>query len=208
MPRCALCAALIAVVVARGSSGLTAERATYRVDPANSHASIHVGKAGAFSFIAGHTHDVIGPIHDGVLQIDVDDPSQSRARLTIASSELEVSAEGEPEGDAPKVQEAMESAKVLDVSRYPEIAYESHSVTVKSRRDRVLEVSITGQLTIRGVTRPVTVPMRVEIADGTLSAQGHFEVKQSEFGIKPVSVGGVVAVKDTLQVEISIVATR
>ena len=34
----------------------------YRIDPANSRVTIHVGKAGVFSFVAGHSHEVGGPI--------------------------------------------------------------------------------------------------------------------------------------------------
>jgi len=207
MRRPILFAALIAAVAGQ-SVALTAEIGNYRIDPARSHASIHVGKAGAFSFIAGHTHEVSGPIQSGSIDVDLDTPSRSRLQLVIAASELKVLAAGEPEGDAPKVQEAMESERVLDVRRHPKITYESSSVTLKSRRGSVMELSVTGQLTIRDVTQPVTVPVRVELGDRRLSANGHFEIKQSAFGIKPVSVGGVVAVKDSLGVDFTVVATK
>jgi len=182
--------------------------ATYRVDPARSRATIHVGKSGAFSFIAGHAHEVSGPIQAGSVDVDLDTPSRSRVRLVIASSGLKVSAAQEPEGDAPKVQDAMESDKVLDVARHPTITYDSASVTLKSRRGNVLDLNISGQLAIRGVAEAVTVPVRVELGNGELSANGRFEIKQSTFGIKPISVGGVVAVKDALGIEFSIVATK
>ena len=111
MRRSILFAALFPVA----SVALMAETGTYRIDPARSHASIHVGKAGAFSFIAGHTHEVSGPIQAGSIDVDLDTPSRSRLQLVIAASELKVLAAGEPEGDAPKVQEAMDSEKVLGV---------------------------------------------------------------------------------------------
>jgi polyisoprenoid-binding protein YceI len=202
-----LFAALMALV-ARQSVTQVAERAAYRVDPAKSRATIHVGKAGAFSFIAGHTHEITGPIQTGTVDVDLDAPSRSHVQLVIASSELKVSAAGEPEGDAPKVQEAMEGEKVLDVQRHPKITYESTSVTLQNRRGNLLELSVTGQLAIQDVTQAVTVPVRVELAGSRLSANGRFEIKQSAFGIKPISVGGVVAVKDTLGIDFSIVATR
>jgi polyisoprenoid-binding protein YceI len=207
MRRPIVLAAFIAAVTGQ-SVARTAETGIYRVDPARSHASIHVGKAGAFSFIAGHTHEVSGPIQTGSINVDLDIPSQSRVQLVIASSELKVSAAGEPEGDAPKVQDVMESEKVLDVSRHPKITYESRSVTLTSRRGSVLELSITGQLTIRDIAQPVAMPVHVELADNRLSANGHFEIKQSAFGIKPISVGGVVAVKDSLGIDFMIVATK
>jgi len=205
MMRRSLVAAAIAIVM-RSSIGVNAVTQTYRVDPARSQTTIHVGKAGAFSFIAGHTHEVSGPIENGSVDVDLDNPPRSSIRLAIATSELKVSAQGEPAGDAPKVQEAMESGNVLDVAHHPRITFESTGVTLKSRRGPVLDVTVTGALTIRGVSQTVTVPVRVEIADGSVTAAGRFVIKQTAFGIKPISVGGVVAVKDTLDIEFSIVA--
>src|SRR5919108_6362393 len=92
---------------------------SYHVDPATSRVTIHVGKAGAFSFIAGHTHNVSGPIDSGDVEFDPDHASLSRIRIVIAASALKVQSEGEPRDDVPKVQAAMESNKVLDVARYP-----------------------------------------------------------------------------------------
>jgi polyisoprenoid-binding protein YceI len=181
---------------------------SYRVDSAKSHATIHVGKAGAFSFVAGHTHEVTGPVESGSVDVDVEAPSRSRVRLVIAASELKVSAEGEPRGDAPKVQEAMDGGTVLDVAHHARITYESTSVKVQERRGNRLDLVVAGQLTIRDVNQPVTVPVRVELSDGGLTANGRFSIKQSAFGIKPVSVGGVVAVKDALDIEFSISATK
>ncbi len=180
----------------------------YHVDPARSRATIHVGKAGAFSFIAGHTHEVSGPIDTGSLDVDVDAPRRSSVRLVIAASELAVAGEHEPEGDAPKVQEAMAGEKVLDVAHYPRITYESTDVALKNRSGNALDLVVTGRLTIRDVTRDVAVPVHVELRGTALTATGHFVIKQSLFGIKPISVGGVVAVKDALDIEFSVAANR
>ena len=129
-------------------------------------------------------------------------------RSQFAASDLKVSAEGEPKGDAPKVQETMDGATVLDVAHHARITYESTSVTVQERRGNRLDLVVAGQLTIRNVTQPVTVPVRVELADDRLIANGRFTVKQSAFGIKPTSVAGVVSVKDTLDIEFSISAKK
>ena len=77
------------IAAAAGQSvALTAETGIYRVDPARSHASIHVGKAGAFSFIAGHTHDVSGPIQTGSIDVDLHTPSRSRVEPLGVRREL------------------------------------------------------------------------------------------------------------------------
>jgi polyisoprenoid-binding protein YceI len=199
---------IVSILVSAGSAALLAAAATYRVNSAKSQVTIHVGKAGAFSFIAGHKHEVVGPIQGGSLDVDLDAPSQSRVRLTIAAANLKVSVAGEPEGDTPKVQEAMDSDKVLNVTRYANITYESTGVTVRSQRGDALDLMMTGRLTIRDVTQAVTSPVHVEIKGTTLAATGRFSITQSAFGIKPISVGGVVAVKDALDIDFSIAADR
>jgi polyisoprenoid-binding protein YceI len=190
------------------SIGATAVDRAYRVDPSRSRATIHVGKAGALSFIAGHTHEVGGPVESGSIEVDLDALPRSRVTLVIATAQLKVSAKGEPEGDAPRVQEAMSGEKVLDVAHHPRITFESSGVTLKSRRGPLLDLIVSGSLTIRDVSQPVTVPVHLDIADASLVATGRFAIKQSAFGIKPISVGGVVAVKDTLDIDFSIYAAR
>ena len=203
----AIAAAIMSLAPA-GSIGLAAAPARYRLDAAHSRMTVHVGKAGAFSFLAGHNHVVAGPFESGTLAIDVDSPSQSEVRLVIAASQLMVSQDGEPAGDGPKVQEAMDSDKVLDVARHPRITFDSTMVTLTDRHGDALDVVIAGQLRIRDVSQTVTVPVHVQLTAGALTARGRFAIKQTAFGIKPISVGGVVAVKDTLEIDFSIAATR
>jgi polyisoprenoid-binding protein YceI len=181
---------------------------SYRVDPAASHTTIHVGKSGVFSFMAGHVHEVAGPVENGSIEVALESPSQSHVQIVIATAALKVSSAGEPEGDAPKVQEAMMSEKVLDVAHHPRITYTSTAVTLNSRRGAVLDLVVTGQLTIRDVAKRVTVPVHVTVGERELTATGRFSVKQSAFGIKPISVGGAVAVKDTLEIDFSISARK
>jgi polyisoprenoid-binding protein YceI len=196
------------ILAAHPSVTDAAANATYRVDASRSRATIHVGKAGAFSFLAGHSHEVSGPIQSGSVDVNPDEPSRSRVQLIIAAADLHVAAEREPEGDAPKVQEAMASDNVLDVAHHPQITYESSAVTLRDRQGSVLNLNVTGHLTIRGVMRDVAAPVRVELGDTELAATGRFSIKQSAFGIKPISVGGVVAVKDALEIEFSMIARR
>jgi polyisoprenoid-binding protein YceI len=208
MMRAGLLALGLMALVARAPAIAAAPNATYRVDESSSRATIHVGKAGAFSFIAGHSHEVGGPIQSGSVEVDPEEPGRSRVQLTIAAADLKVAAEHEPEGDAPKVQAAMAGEQVLDVAHHPRITYESSAVSLKDRHGDVLNLNVTGQLTIRGVMREVTAPVRVDLGAADLAATGRFSIKQSAFGIKPISVGGVVAVKDALEIDFSIVAHK
>ena len=181
---------------------LAAAPRTFVVDPARSRATIDVGKTGAFSF-AGHTHEVVAPLSSGVIHLDTDMPSRSDVRLEFNAAALRVTGKGESADDVPKVQQTMLGEQVLDAKRFPTITFESISATGKGALP-ALDLTITGRLTIHGVTKTVTAPVSVK-ADGRLiTATGRFVIKQTDFGIKPISIGGVVKVKDELAIAFSI----
>jgi polyisoprenoid-binding protein YceI len=177
---------------------------SYTIDSSRSSATIEVGKSGVFSFAAGHTHEVMAPAISGTVTVDTDDPARSNVRVTIDASALRVTGKGESAGDVPKVQETMLSAQVLDVQRYPKITFTSTSVAVETQTTATLDVVVTGQLTLHNVTHSIVVPVTVRKDGNALAATGHFPVKQTEYGIKPVSVGGVVSVKDVVNVSFTI----
>jgi polyisoprenoid-binding protein YceI len=187
----AACAVLAAGPAARAAD-------VYEVDPAASTLTVHVGKAGLFKF-AGHEHEVTAPVSSGRIEAAAADLSRSSVTLTFRAADLRVTGKDEPPADLPKVQEAMVGPKVLDAARFDTIAFTSRTVTGRALPDGVYDLRIEGDLSLHGVTRPVTVPVRVRIApDGTLSAAGTAVVRQTDFGIKPVSVAGVVNVKNEL----------
>ena len=177
---------------------------SYTIDSSRSSATIEVGKSGVFSFAAGHTHEVMAPAIAGTITVDTDDPARSNVRVTIDASALKVTGKGESSSDVPKVQETMLGAQVLDVQRYPKITFASTSVAVKTQTAATLDALVTGQLTLHNVTRSIVVPVTVRREGNTLTATGRFSVKQTEYGIKPVSVGGVVSVKDVVNVSFTI----
>ncbi len=177
---------------------------TFTVDTSRSQALIDVGKAGAFSF-AGHTHEVEAPLTSGVVHVDPDNVSKSDLRLQFNAAAMKVTGKGEPPDDVPKVTQAMLSDQVLDVKNFPSITFVSTVVSGRGSAS-ALDLLITGNLTIRGTTKPVRAAASAKIDGDTLTATGKFTIKQTEFGIKPISVGGVVKVKDDLNITFTIVA--
>ncbi len=178
----------------------------YSIDPARSHATIAVGKSGAFSFAAGHTHEVEVDRISGEITVDPAQIERSTVKVTIDAARLKVTAHHEPPDDVPKVQQTMDGPQVLDVGRYPQIAFESTSIQVKRRAADTIELVVAGRLTLRGSAHAVAAPVVLRLDGGALTATGRFPVKQTDFGIKPVSVGGVVSVKDVVNIDFTIVA--
>jgi polyisoprenoid-binding protein YceI len=197
--------AWIGTLVLAGSLTLgAAGPRTFNVDTSRSRALIDVGKAGAFSF-AGHTHEVEAPLTSGVVHVDSDNVSKSDLRLQFNAAAMKVTGKGEPPDDVPKVTQAMLSDQVLDVKNFPSITFVSTVVSGRGSAS-ALDLLIAGNLTIRGTTKPVRAAASAKIDGDTLTATGKFTIKQTEFGIKPISVGGVVKVKDDLNITFTIVA--
>ena len=196
--------AVVATHILAAGPLLAAPR-TYVVDPAGSSVRIHVGKSGAFSF-AGHTHEVVAPALSGEVTADPADLSASRVTLSFEAAALKVVAEGEPAGDAPKVEEAMRGPKTLDSSRFPAITFKSAKVTGGGEGGK-WELQVAGEMTLHGVTRALTLPVKVELQGDTLTASGEAVLRQDEFGMRPVSAGGgTVKVKNEVQVSYRFVA--
>jgi len=198
--------ALVAALLLSSGHQVAAGDTTYAVDAGKSSVVVHVGKEGVFSF-AGHEHVVRAPRLQGEILAAADDLSRSRVTLSFETAALRVQEKGEPEGDAAKVQEAMLGPEVLAASRFPTVTFKSRTVAGKTAAQGAHDLTITGDLSLHGVTRSVTLPLHVEVGGDTLKASGRLVLRQTEYGIKPVTVAGVVKVKDELAIEYAFVAT-
>jgi polyisoprenoid-binding protein YceI len=181
--------------------------ATYSVEPARCSVAIHVGRSGLFKF-AGHAHEVVASRCDGEVVAVPEDLGRSSVQLSFDAASLRVSEKGEPEGDAPKVQEAMLGPKLLDAARFPGISFVSTAVSGRLVSAGVYELVLTGDLGLHGVTRRISLPLRVVLQADSLTASGHLDLKQTAFGLSPISVAGLVKVKDEIGIDFEIAARR
>jgi len=194
------------VVWAVAGASLAAQGQPYQVEGPKSLFRIDVGKTGMFSSMAGHAHEVETRAIEGTIHYDAEAIAKSSVHLRVEAASLRVTGKGEPPDDVPKVQDIMLSDKVLDVRRYPSITFDSTSVTQSAAGRGTL--SVTGKLTLHNVTKTITVAVTIRPEADTLTASGQATIKQSDFGISPISVGGVVKVKDALGISFTIVAHK
>jgi polyisoprenoid-binding protein YceI len=199
---------LVLTLLLAGASPAAADAdGVYRIDGPRSSVVVSVGKSGLMSF-AGHEHVVRTSQVDGEVSATASDPSRSAVKLTFAAAGLKVDEKGEPAGDAAKVEAAMQSAKVLDVARFPTVTFTSTSVAARNAKEGAYDLDVAGDLTLHGVTHQVTLPLHVVAQGDTLTASGRLTLRQTDYGISPVTVAGVVKVKDALDIEYQITATR
>jgi polyisoprenoid-binding protein YceI len=165
------------------------------IDTRNSTLTVRVYKAGALSAF-GHDHEIAAPIAEGAA-----DTAAHEVRLRVRAGTLAVRDAKASEKDRDEIQKTMLGPAVLDAGRFPEIEF--HSTALEPAGENAWRVS--GDLTLHGETRPVTVDVREN--GGHYSGAARF--KQTDFGIKPVKIaGGAVRVKDEVRIEFDIQLAR
>jgi polyisoprenoid-binding protein YceI len=163
------------------------------IDVEKSTMTVRVFKAGIFSAL-GHEHEISASIRDGKFS-----ESDHSVELTVDARQMRVMDKDLSEKDRAEIQGNMLGPKVLDSGEFPDITF--RSTAVEPAGDGRWTVS--GDLTLRGHTRPVKLAVRAQNGH----YQGTVELKQRDFGIEPISVGGgAVKVKNELRVEFDIVA--
>jgi polyisoprenoid-binding protein YceI len=190
-----LALAILALGVCLGPHNLSAQ--SKPIDVKKSTLKIRVFKSGAFSAFA-HDHEIQAPMEEGKIE---EGSAHASVQLRVDSRKMRVL---DPEISADKraeIQHTMQGATVLDVEKFPEISYQSTTVT--SRSEGHWEVH--GDLTLRGKKAPVTV--EVSLQGGHYRGSASF--KQTAFGITPISIGGgTVKVKDEVKIEFDIVPAK
>lgn len=105
--------------------------------------------------------------------------------------------------------ERMMNEQILEAAKYPEIRYEAPTVTVTRLENSLYSAKLEGTASFHGVTRSEHVNARIAQFGEMLRASGEFTLRQSDYGIKPISVaGGALKVKDELKFSFEMVARR
>src|SRR5262245_47890152 len=192
MTRSTLTAVAIAASVASPASA-----DTYQVDKLHSEAAFQVRHL--FTKVRGVFRDVDGTIH-----FDKANPANSNVvfRLKVASIDTGVD----------QRDNHLRSQDFFWVEKYPEITFTSSKVAAKG--DNVFDV--TGDLTIRGVTRQITLPVTFlgEQKDPWGNLKAGFEtaitLNRTEYGLtwdQALEAGGVL-VGDQVSITIDLEANK
>ncbi|MBN9452734.1 MAG: YceI family protein [Bosea sp.] len=129
---------------------------------------------------------------EGTFAFDFDRPERSRVRMTIQTGSLRTGAD--------LVDGFIKGQTMLDVAHYPVASFVSQQVVRTGERS----LSISGQLTIRGATQPVTVTAIAESDPASVRAGGNLPFHAStSFSRAAFAIGREVNIVDD-QVEIDI----
>ncbi len=163
------------------------------MDVTRSTLTVRVFKTGLLSAFS-HNHEIRAPISRGSFDESTDLPL---VELNVDVRQLQALDPDLSAKDRAEVQQTMLGPTVLDSARFPEIRF--RSLTVEKAGEGKWRVH--GDLTVHGEARPVLV----EVSGGLGHYRGSATVRQTDFGIKPVTfAGGAIKVKDEVRVEFEI----
>jgi polyisoprenoid-binding protein YceI len=157
-------------------------------DVAHSKMTVYVYKQGMFSFAADN-HEIAAPLASGSYE-----SATGAVELTVDATKMQVLDPSLSSGRRDDIQSNMAGLQVLDVEKYPTIAFRSTNVETDSSG----ALTVTGDLTLHGQTHSIVV--QAHKVDPT-HFSGSVMLRQSTFGITPIRlVGGTVQVKDDVKI--------
>jgi len=194
-PRLVVTAGLAAVLALPASAGTT----TWQIDPQHSSAQFGVTHL-MISTVRGEFHGV-----KGTVVLDDQDITKSTVNVTIDATSVDTR---EPDRD-----KHLKSPDFLDVAKYPSLTFKSTKVEQVSPG----ELKVTGDLTIRGVTKSVVLnvegpktPIKDPMGMQRTAVSATAKINRQDYGVswnKTLDSGGVVVSDDvriTLDVEMVI----
>ncbi|MBI4465965.1 MAG: YceI family protein [Acidobacteria bacterium] len=163
--------------------------AKWRFEPGHTAAEFRVRHM-MVTWVRGHFKNV-----HGRLEFDPAQPEKAAVAVEINTAELW---SGEPERD-----EHLRSPDFLDVAHHPKITFRSTRVEPTARN----EYKVSGDLSLRGVTHPVTLEVRFlgqgrsPFNDTRVGFAARTVINRHDFGVSwnaPMQDGGMVVGDDVL----------
>lgn len=146
---------------------------TYSVVASESRVDWAAGKP----LIAGYTHRGYFPVSGGSIEVGEDAASGS---FTINMAGLVVtSLGGGKDGQESGLERHLKNEDFFDTNTYPTATFEVTSVAPAPQGGYV----VNGTLTLKDVTRPVSIPANIYLENGQLHVHADFSIDRTEWGI-------------------------
>ena len=176
----------------------------YLIDKNASRFTVQAFATGILSGF-GHNPKIGMREYEGEIQFAAETYDPAMVRVTVGTGAMEVLDEMKSD-DRKKLEQTMYE-EVLEVQRFPTASYESTQITVQKLSGDLLLAHLTGELSFHGVRRSHSFDARVTRMGAMLRISGEFSLRQSDYGIRPVSIaGGALRLKDEIRFNFEIVA--
>jgi polyisoprenoid-binding protein YceI len=178
----------------------------YVIDVGVSRFTVRAFAGGMFAAL-GHNPTFAVREFTGEARFDSSTLEQAYLRINVKAGSLEIQ-DDISDKDRREIERTM-NQEVLQIEKYPDIDFESSSVSASKAGEGRYWVNMIGNLSLRGITRSQPVAAQVAVNGNSLRANGEFSLQQTSYGIKLVSVaGGTLKLKDEVKVSFDIVARK
>ncbi len=171
----------------------------YSVDKAHSSIGFTVSHL-VVSKTTGNFND-----YDGQIQFNPDDLANAKFDFTVKVAGIDTKNEGRDKH--------LKGADFFDAEKYPDIVFKTSKVELQSGNDYL----VTGELTMKGVTKELQLPVKIAgpvpnpMGGGqVLGIESHFVINRQDYGVswnKTMDNGGVV-VGNEVQIAVMIEAHK
>jgi polyisoprenoid-binding protein YceI len=182
------------------------EPVKYVIDPSGSRFTVQAFATGLLSSF-GHNPTIGMRDYDGEIQFVPDTYENASVRIAVRTNAMEVM--DEMNGDDRRKLEQTMNDQVLEPDRFPAATFESNQVTVQKLGGDLASAHVVGELSFHGVTQSLSLDGRVTSMGTMMRLSGDFTLRQSDYGIKPVSfAAGALKLKDELKFHFELVARQ
>lgn len=186
------------------SSPTGAATQRYRLDASQSKFIAHA-LAGGLLWFKGHDHLVAVREFTGEAQLTPGSVNPASLQITAKAESMVETSSVFTEPQKQIINKELREI-VLEPSKYPDIIFRSTNVTGKATGNNQYDLSITGDLSLHGVTRQITIPTKVTVTGNDLRAIGEFSIDRGDFKVKATSaVHGLVRVREKVKFTFDIV---
>ncbi|HET6145240.1 MAG TPA: YceI family protein [Candidatus Acidoferrales bacterium] len=176
----------------------------FLIDTAGSKFTVQAFSGGLLSSF-GHNPIIAIRDFDAQIRADRDTLENAHVRVEVRTKRMDVMDQMKSE-DRKKLEQEMYTT-LLNVNQFPTATFESTQIFVQKRSGDSLAVHVAGELSFHGVTRAFPIDALVTKIGTMLRISGHGVLRQSDFGIRPVSfAGGALKLKDELKFNLELVA--
>jgi len=198
---------IMAALIAPVSFAVAPATVTYKLDPGQSKFMAHASPSGLLWF-KGHTHHLAATDFSGQVELTPDTITPASLRLVVKAASLHETGADFTEPQKQIINKELKEI-VFHPDQYPDITFQSTSVTAKPKGAGQYDVKITGNMTLHGVTHPVTIPAVVTLTGDTLRAAGEFSLDRDDYKVKATSAfHGMVRVGHDVKFEFDIVGHK
>jgi len=142
----------------------------------------------------------------GRVTFDPDNPGAVKGKILVEAKSLHLG--------NPMQKEHLHGDKWLDVTKHPEISFEVETAKNAKTQGNVTTADVTGKFSLHGVTKTITVPVKITFLKDQLKARTpgkdgdllvirtSFKIRRSDFAINPGQ--GEEKVSDEIELNLSI----